>query len=198
MVDTVHVKRNMERNEKLGISDFYLALGDNGIATVAGSMSLDQAAKEIERLILNRDTMDINTWKPTSLAPSIPLPLPELFKKPSLLSSTAVNLCKWLRQDVKLGEGRLLAWSYPVDRDLMVATDRLMAGVNTVSFSLSSLVNWNNIGNLKNGFKSGNRGLLVPGTGVSSWLDFMKIFIEVSKTVNFQKHFLDNHLYNHV
>ena len=57
----------------------------------------------------------------------------------------------------------------------MVATDRMTSGV-------------------KNGFKSGNRGLLVPGTGVSSWLDFMKIFIEVSKTVNFQKHFLDNHL----
>ena len=67
----------------------------------------------------------------------------------------------------------------------MVATDRLMAGVNTVSFSLSSLVTWDNIGKLKNGFKSGNPGLLVPGTGVSSWLDFMKIFIEVSKTVNF-------------
>ena len=47
----------------------------------------------------------------------------------------------------------------------MVATDRMTSGV-------------------KNGFKSGNRGLLVPGTGVSSWLDFMKIFIEVSKTVN--------------
>ena len=161
MVDTVHVRRNMERNQHLGISDFYLALGDNGIATVAGSMSLDQAAKEIERLILNRDTMDINSWKPTSLAPSIPLPLVELFKKPSLLSSTAVNLCKWLRQDVKLGEGRLLAWRFPVDRDLMVATDRMMSGVTTVSFSLSSLVTWNNIGKLKNGFKSGNRGLLV-------------------------------------
>ena len=185
MVDTVHVRRNMERNQHLGISDFYLALGDNGIATVAGSMSLDQAAKEIERLILNRDTMDINSWKPTSLAPSIPLPLVELYKKPSMVTSTAVNLCKWLRQDVKLGEGRLLAWSFPVDRDLMVATDKMMSGVNTVSFSLSSLVTWANIGKLKNGFKSGNRGLLVPGTGVSSWLDFMKIFIEVSKTVNF-------------
>ena len=185
MVDTVHVRRNMEHNQHLGISDFYLALGDNGFAAVAGSMSLDQAAKEIERLILNRDTMDINSWKPTSLAPSIPLPLVELYKKPSMVTSTAVNLCKWLRQDVKLGEGRPLAWSYPVDRDLMVVTDRLMAGVNTVSFSLSSLVTWDNIGKLKNGFKSGNRGLLVPGTGVSSWLDFMKIFIEVSKTVNF-------------
>ena len=41
MVDTVHVKRNMERNQHLGISDFYLALGDNGIATVAGIFTLE-------------------------------------------------------------------------------------------------------------------------------------------------------------
>ena len=179
MVDTVHVKRNCDRNLGLGITDFYLAVDSKNCASFAGSMPLEQAAKVIDNMIVTRDSLVKENWMPSAPAPSLSMDLQELFKKPAVLRPTAVKFSRWLRQGLSLGEGKLLAWHYPLERDLMVLTDRLMPGVTSSTFSLSSLITWESMGKLSNGFTSGNTSLLEPGTGISSWLNFMKIFLEV-------------------
>ena len=179
MVDTVHVKRNMERNSDLGMRDFYLAVDANDCATFAGSMPLEEACRVIDNMIVTRDSLVIENWLPSQPPPSLPMTLEELFKKPALLRPTAVKFSRWLRQDLGLGEGRLLGWNFPIGRDLMLLTDRLMPGVTSSTFSLSSLITWLSMGKLSNGFTSGNTSLLQPGTGITSWMNFMKIFLEV-------------------
>ena len=175
----MHVKRNIDRNIDLGLRDFYLAVDGNNCATFAGSMPLEEACKVIESMIVTRDALVIENWMPSKPPPSLPMTLENLFKKPALLRPTATKFSRWLRQDLGLGEGKLLAWSYPIERDMMVVTDSLMPGVTSSTFSLSSLITWASMGKLTNGFTSGNTGLLEPGTGISSWLNFMKIFLEV-------------------
>ena len=183
MVDTVHVKRNMERNEGMGIRDFYLSVNSENSSTFAGSMPLEEAVKVIDKMIIARDSLVMENWLPSESAPSLPMGLEELFKKPAVLRQTAVKFGRWLRQDLALGEGKLLGWSYPVERDLMVMTDRMMPGVTSSTFSLSSLISWESMGRLSNGFSSGNTNLLEPGTGITSWLNFMKIFVEVEMEI---------------
>ena len=184
MVDTVHVKRNMERNARLGVKDFYLTEDDKNCATFAGSMTLEEASKVIEKAIVTRNSLVIENWLPSMPAPSLPMELEEVFKKPAVLRTTAVKFARWLRQDRALGEGKLLGWSYPVERDLMVLTDRIMPGVTSTTFSLSTLIAWESMGKLSNGFSSGSTSLLEPGTGITSWLNFMKIFLEVENEIS--------------
>ena len=179
MVDTVHVTRNIERNATLGISDFYLAVDAGNSPSFAGSMALEEAVKVIDNMIITRDSLVIGKWFPTSAPPSFPMDLGQLFKNPVLMRNTAVKFCKWLRQDLSLGDGKLLGWSYPVERDLFVLTDRLMPGITSTTFSLSSLIAWLSMTQLTNGFSSGNTRLLEAGTGITSWLNFLKIFLEV-------------------
>ena len=181
-MDTVHVKRSMERNREMGIGDFYLAkLGDGQVVT-NGSLSLKEVQLLISNQILTTDSLDTSKWLPTSAPPTLPMPIEKLGSKPTLLKKTAVAYKNWLLSvsNVKPGEGSFLGWSFPVDRDLFVETDNLMPGLNSSRFTLSKLVNWKILAQIKNGFGSGSTALLEPGTGISSWLAFLKIFIEVN------------------
>ena len=173
----------MERNAGLGIRDFYLAIGVGNTASFAGSMPLEEASKVISDMIITRDSLVIGNWFPTSSPPLFPMRLEELFKNPVLMRNTAVKFSRWLRQDLGLGEGNLLGWSFPVERDMFVLTDRLMPGITSTTFSLSSLIAWQSMGKVTNGFSSGNTRLLEAGTGITSWLNFMKIFLEVKNRI---------------
>ena len=183
MVDTVHIQRSLERNLKMGIGDFYLAKLGNGQVVTEGSLNLREVQVLISKHILFRDLLETTTWLPTCAPPNLAMPIEKLGSQPKLLTSTAVSYKNWLLSvtKVKPGEGDFLGWHYPLDRALFVATDSIMPGVSTSTFTMSDLVKWDELSKIKkkNGFGSGSLSLLERGTGIPSWLGFLKVFLEV-------------------
>ena len=181
MVDTVHVKRSMDRNSELGIGDFYLAQLGNGQVVTEGSLSLKKVQVLISNQILSQDSMETSTWLPSCAPPNLVMPVEKLGSQPTLLKRTAVLYKDWLLSvsNVKPGQKQFLGWHFPLDRDLFVATDNMMPGVTKSTFTMSDLVKWEELSKIKNGFGSGSTALLEAGTGISSWLGFLKVFIEV-------------------
>ena len=180
-MDTVHIKRSLERNRELGIGDFYLAKLGNGQVVTEGSLTLKEVQLLISKHILTTDSLETTTWLPSCAPPNLAMPVEKLGSQPTLLKKTAVSYKNWLLSvsNVKPGEGEFLGWHYPLDRDLFVATDSIMSGVSTSTFTMSDLVKWEELSKIKNGFGSGSPSLLERGTGISSWLGFLKVFIEV-------------------
>ena len=181
MVDTVHIQRSLERNLKMGIGDFYLAKLGNGQVVTEGSLNLREVQVLISKQILFRDSLETTTWLPTCAPPNLPMPIEKLGSQPTMLKKTAVSYKNWLLSvvDVKPGESDFLGWHFPLDRVLFVATDNIMPGVSNSTFTMSDLVKWEELSKIKNGFGSGSTSLLERGTGISSWLGFLKVFIEV-------------------
>ena len=68
MVDTVHVQRNLERNNTKGIDNFYLA-STNGKITVAGSLSILEAVELMKKEILMKEAMVTLTWLKSTAPP---------------------------------------------------------------------------------------------------------------------------------
>ena len=54
-MDTVHIKRSLERNRELGIGDFYLAKLGNGQVVTEGSLTLKEVQLLISKHILTTD-----------------------------------------------------------------------------------------------------------------------------------------------
>ena len=176
MVDTVHVKRSMDRNSELGIGDFYLAKLGNGQVVSEGSLSLKEVQVLLSNHILSQDSMETSTWLPSCAPPNLVMPVEKLGSQPTLLKRTAVQYKDWLLSvaKVKPGHSQFMGWHYPLDRDLFVATDNMMPGVTKSRFTMSDLVKWEELAKIKNGFGSGSTALLEEGTGISSWLGLIK------------------------
>ena len=114
MVDTVHIRRSVERNRQMGIGDFYLAKLGNGQVVTEGSLSLREVQGLISKQILRTDSPETSTWPPRNAPPSLAMPIEELGSQPTLLKSGIVSHRNWLRSvtKVKPGEGEFLGWHY--------------------------------------------------------------------------------------
>ena len=223
MVDTIYVSKNMARNKGRRKRDFYLVEGEGEDQyNINGAFSLEEAKVVIDKLILQKEAMMIDTWLPTTAPPILGMDIEQMFKKPDKLKSAASKCLKWAMkpQGVRMGEVRLhcialhnialhstppssaqhftamhtaaeqcradtfgqgefKGWSYPVDRALFVHCDKYLGSITSATFSMDSILPWTSLGKLKNGLASGNTSLLRPGTGISSWLALLRIFLEV-------------------
>ena len=68
-------------------------------------------------------------------------------------------------------------WVDPVD--LFIHTDKYLGSVSTTTFSLHTLMPWSNLAELRSGLSSGKTSLLNTGSGASSLLSLLRIFVEV-------------------
>ena len=179
LVETVDVQKNTERNLDLGIQDFYLADYGGGDGRVQGSLSLEAAVEVTRQKLLTRDSRNISSWLPRTPPPHLILPIKKLFSRPDALKSAASHYMKWILkpQGLKMGEGDFLGWHYPVARASFLQTDKYLASVSS-TFSLATLLPWGRLARLKNGLSSGSTALLHPASGLTSWLAFLRVFVE--------------------
>ena len=62
---------------------------------------------------------------------------------------------------------------------MFVYCDKYLGSITSAMFCMDQILPWTNLGKLKNGLASGNISLLRPGTGITSWLAVLRIFVEV-------------------
>ena len=179
MVESVDVQKSMERNLERGIQDFYLADYGGGDVRVQGSLSLEAAVEVTRQKLLTRDSRKTSSWLPRTPPPPLILPIKKLFSRPDAVKSTASQYMKWILkcQGLKMGEGDFLGWHYPVARASFLLTDKYLASVSP-TFSLATLLPWGSLARLRKGLSSGSTALLNPASGLTSWLAFLRVFLE--------------------
>ena len=182
MVDTVNVTRQMQRNAEAGIADFYLHQHASGEVEWAGSMELPLVLELVKKKISELEAADTNKWIPDQPLPDLPASLELVLKTPDMLKKYSNKCMDWLlnKQGLKkAGQEGFLGWAVPMDRQLFTINDAALSEFSNPTFSLEQIVAWASMLTLKNGFQAGARNILLPHSGVKSWLSFLRIFVEV-------------------
>ena len=139
------------------------------------------------RFIAIRDSCNTSLWLPTTGPPKLQCSIQQTFKKAETLKSCATSCMKWLLsvQQLRLGDGQFLGWLSPVKKDMFVLDKGQLSKFKTVNISMEDIIPWKSLSLLKNGFVSGNVGMITPSSGVTSYLAFLRIFIEVLVLLSF-------------
>ena len=186
-MDTVHITRQLERNDKLAIKDFFLNEHSDGEVEFAGPMSLERAEQLIQSLRLTRASLVTSSWLPSTPPPPLACSLKRILVVPDKLKSSATAYMKWILsvQKLKKGQPGFLGWHYPCDRARFIHTDKLLGNFTKATLSMEQIVPWAALATLRNGLASGYPNLLTSHCGLTSWLAVLKVFLEVSKCVLF-------------
>ena len=165
-MDTVHVVRQQ-----------------NGEIEFSGSMTLERAESLIKSSVMTRDSMVPSSWLPSKPPPPLTCSLKRILALPDKLKSTATAYMKWILsvQRLKRGQPGFLGWHYQADRAKFVHTDNILAKFTKSTFSMDQIIPWTSLASLRNGLASGDSSRLTSHCGISSWLAFLKVFVEVSK-----------------
>ena len=86
---------------------------------------------------------------------------------------------KWLLDPLglKLGQGVFPGWQYRLDRALLLHSGSLLDDMADTEVSLSMFIEWDDMAKMTS-LANGYLGGLKRGTGVKTWLSFMKILAE--------------------
>ena len=155
-MNSVYVRHSKEVNEKKGIRDFYL-FDDRGELVIDGSMRLDEAFDNIKTKIAIRDSCNTSLWLPTTGPPKLQCSIQQTFKKAEKLKSCATSCMKWL-----LSVQQFPGWICPVKKDKFVLDEGQLSKFKTVNISMEDIIAWKSLSLLKNGFVSGNFGMITP------------------------------------
>ena len=182
-MDTVHVVRQQERNVDLGIKDFYLYEHEDGEIEVSSSMTLERAESLIKSRVMTRDSMVTSSWLPSKPPPPLTCSLNRIFALPDKLKSTATAFMKWILsvQRLKRGQPGFLGWHFQADRAKFIHTDKILSQFTKSTISMDQIIPWTSLAGLRNGLASGDCSKLNSHCGISSWLGFLKVFVEVSQ-----------------
>ena len=181
-MDTVHIARQQERNARLRLGDFYLLEHPDGEGEFAGSMSLDRAEELIKKMKMTRDSLVTSNWLPSTPPPPLVCRLERILTRPDKVKSMATAYMKWILsvQKLKRGQHGFLGWHYPVERARFVLTDQILIKMNKATITMEQLVPWCSLATMRNGLASGDISMLALNCGLTSWLAFLKVFLEVS------------------
>ena len=182
-MDTVHVVRQQERTSSLDIKDFYLFEHEDGEIEVSGSMTLERAESLIKFRVMTKDSMVTSSWLTSKPPPPLACSLKRILVLPDKIKSTATAYMKWILsvQRLKRGQPGFLGWHYQADRAKFVHTDNILAKFTKSTFSMDHIIPRTSLASLRNGLASGDSSELSSHCGMSSWLAFLKVFVEVSK-----------------
>ena len=102
-----------------------------------------------------------------------------MFQDPIALKSYASKQLKWLLSPLglKKGEGLFAGWDYLLDKNSFFYTAGLLESLGSQSFSLSMLIDWMDMANMAS-LSSGNVKALKKGSGVKTWVAFIKVLVE--------------------
>ena len=178
-INSVYVKHSKEVNEKNGIRDFYM-FDNRGDLVIDGSMGLDEAFEKVKAKLAIRDSTNKTHWLPTTSPPKLQCNIEQTLKQADKLKSYATSCMKWVTsvQQLHLGEDQFLGWICPVKRDLFVLDKGHLSTTSNINMTMEDIIPWKSFGQLKNGFASGNVGMVNPSSGVTTYLAFLRIFVE--------------------
>ena len=169
-VNSVHVKQSKEVNEKKGIRDFYM-FDNGGDLLIDGSMGLGEAFEKVKAKLAMRDSTNKSLWLPATSPPKLQCNIEQTLKQADELKSYATSCIKWVTslQQLHLGEDQFLGWICPVKRDLFVLDKGQLSRTRNINITMEDIFPWKSFGQLKNGFASGNIGMVTPSSGVTTY-----------------------------
>ena len=146
-LNNVYVKKALEIGSQKSVKQLFFAKHVDGKFEIRGDLDKLSVLKQLEMEVNMEEALKCK-WlvKRDPKFPKLPRSMEFLLKQPRLVKSSTVSVVNHLMTNagVKLGRDKFPAWSFPLDKCMLVHTSSLVARLPD-AFSLSDIIEWSDL-----------------------------------------------------